>query len=295
MIPDNLAPVEFDAAHMKQVIQNIIINANESMNGKGTIKVYGQNFTILEKDNLPVRNGKYVKISITDPGVGIPEKNLTKIFDPYFSTKEMGTQKGMGLGLSICNSIVEKHGGLITVESESGTGTTFHIYLPSISAKSKEPGAKRDLAEYQSTPTNRDFRSASTIINHQSSIQRVLLMDDEKMIRDFSIIVLKRLGYEAEVSIDGAEAIELYKKAKESGEPFDVVILDLTNQFGMGGKEAIQELIEIDPDVKGIVSTGYSNDPVITNFKKYGFCGTLTKPYTLNELSKILSDVMSGE
>ena len=120
-------------------------------------------------------------------------------------------------------------------------------------------------------------------------------MDDEKMIRNFAIRVLNRIGYESEVSIDGAEAIELYKKAKESGDPFDAVILDLTNQFGMGGKEAIEKLIEIDPDVKGIVSTGYSDDPVVTNFKKYGFCGTLTKPYSIDELSKALSDVISRE
>ena len=310
LIPDDLSSVEFDEAQMKQVIHNVIVNAQESMSGKGTIKVYGQNTTVAEKDNLPLKNGKYIKISITDPGVGIPEENLEKIFDPYFSTKGMGADKGMGLGLSICHSIVEKHAGLITVESESGTGTTFHIYLPSISAKRKEPGLKRDLTEYQSkiapgrrplraggvdhqsSPTSRDFRCASTINNHQSSIQKVLLMDDEKMIRDFAILVLNRLGYEAEVSIDGAEAIELYKKAMESGEPFDVVILDLTNQFGMGGKEAIQKLLEIDPDVKGIVSTGYSNDVVVTDFRKYGFCGALAKPYTIDELSKILKEII---
>ena len=312
-IPDDLWSVEFDAAQMKQAIQNMVINANESMSGKGTIKVYGQNITILERDNLPLKNGQYIKISITDPGVGIPEKNLTKIFDPYFSTKEMGTQKGMGLGLSICNSIVEKHGGLITVESASGTGATFHIYLPSISAKSKAPGAKRDLNTNQSkiapdksgSPLCSDNHprqigisaplQQSSIANRQSSIQKVLLMDDEKMIRDFSIIVLKRLGYEAEVSIDGAEAIEMYKKAKESGESFDAVILDLTNQFGMGGKEAIRKLLEIDPDVKGVVSTGYSDDRVVTNFKKYGFCGVLTKPYTIAELSKTLKEIMGRE
>ena len=278
-IPKDLSIVEIDEVQIKQVVHNIVTNAQEAMAGKGAIKIFGENVTHLEKGDLPHTNRKYVKISITDQGGGMPEENLTKIFDPYFSTKEMGTENGMGLGLSICKSIVEKHNGLITVESELGVGTTFALYLPASDEKIMKSEPVRKLISEKPV----------------SGTGKILLMDDEKMIRDFAILVLNRLGYEAEVSMDGAEAIEQYKKAKESGESFDVVILDLTNQFGMGGKEAIQKLIKIDPDVKGIVSTGYSDDPVITNFKKYGFCGILTKPYTMNELSMTLKEIISME
>jgi len=278
-IPDDLSIVKTDETQMKQAIHNIVVNAQEAIAGKGVIKVDGENVTVVEKDSLPLKDGKYVKISISDQGAGIPEENLEKIFDPYFSTKEMGTEKGMGLGLSICNSIVEKHDGLITVESKLGTGTTFIINLPA---------SDKEIAELE--PIKKPVPEKPVI-----GRGKVLLMDDEKMIRDFAILVLNRLGYDAEVSKDGTEAIQLYKKAKESGEPFDAVILDLTNQFGMGGKEAIQKLIEIDPHVKGIVSTGYSDDVVVTDFKKYGFCGTLIKPYSIDELKNALNKVVPVE
>jgi len=278
-IPDDLSPVEIDQGQIKHVIHNIVINAREAMTGEGTIKVFYENVTIREKDALTLKDGRYVKISIEDQGVGISEEDLPKIFDPYFSTKEMGAEKGMGLGLSVCHSIVEKHNGLITVESELGTGTTLIIYLPA---------SEKQIAELE--PIKKPVPERPV-----TGRGRILVMDDEKMIRDFAIQVLNRIGYDAEVSKDGAEAIELYKKAKESEKPFDVVILDLTNQFGMGGKEAIQKLLQIDPDVRGIVSTGYSNDPVVTNFREYGFRCALTKPYTIDELSKALHEVISAE
>ena len=275
-IPDDISLVEMDAVQMNQAIHNIVINAVEAMAGEGTIKIYCENVTINEKNSLPLKIGEYVTISLKDQGDGISEKNLPKIFDPYFSTRESGTQKGMGLGLSVCHSIVEKHDGLITVESELGKGTTIFIYLP---ASDKEIPKMEPLK----------MPVTERLITGRG---KVLLMDDEKMIRDFAIRVLNRLGYDAEVSKDGSEAIELYKKAKESGEPFDAVILDLTNQFGMGGKEAITKLLDIDPDVKGIVSTGYSYAPVVNNYKEHGFCCALIKPYTAIELSKMLHDLI---
>ena len=191
----------------------------------------------------------------------------------------MGTQKGMGLGLSICHSIVDKHDGLVTVESELGEGTTLFIYLPA---------SEKEIAELK--PVMKPLYERPVIGGG-----KILVMEDEEMIRHMASHVLSQFGYEAEVSRDGAEAIEMYKRAKESREPFDAVILDLTIKFGMGGTEAIQKLIEIDPDVKGIVSTGYSNDPVVTNFREYGFCGALAKPYTPDKLTKALSDVISRE
>ena len=288
-IPVDLSPVEIDQGQMKQVIHNIAMNAQEAMTacavaaegraGEGKIKVYCENITVGGKDALTIRDGKYIKISIKDQGGGIPEKNLPKIFDPYFSTKEMGTQKGMGLGLSTCHSIVAKHDGLITVESELGVGTTLALYLPASEKKIPEPEPTEEpLPERPVTGSG-----------------KILVMDDEEMIRNTARHLLSRFGYDAELSRDGAEAIELYKKAKTSGEPFDAVILDLTNQFGMGGREAIRKLLEIDPDVKAIVSTGYSHDPVVTEFWEYGFSGSLTKPYTIDELSRALSGVLSRD
>jgi len=290
-IPDDIRSAKIDEQQMKQVIHNIITNAVEAMTGKGTIKVYCENVTVGEEDALTLKKGEYVKISIKDQGPGISEENLTRIFDPYFSTKEMGAEKGMGLGLSVCHSIVEKHNGLITAESGSGVGTTFFIYLPATTAKRPiETGFKR--AGQAPDAKRLEVDSQSSIVNSQYSIKRVLVMDDEEMIRKLSIHMLSRLGYNAEVSVDGAEAVELYKKAKKSGEPFDAVILDLTNDLGMGGREAVQRLLEIDSNVKAIISSGYSNNPIMSNPGAYGFKGVLSKPYTSNELSIVLNEVM---
>ena len=278
-IPEDISPVEVDEEQMKQVIRNIITNAQEAMAGQGTINVTHENVNIVEKDTLTLRKGKYVKISLKDQGPGIPEEDLIKIFDPYFSTKEMGTQKGMGLGLAISDSIIKQHDGLITVESEVDSGSTFHIYLPA--AKSQAPSAKPDEVQPQ-----------STIDNYKSSIQRILVMDDEELVRDVTNGLLTHMGYKVEVAVDGVEAIEIYSKAMESEKPFDMVILDLTNKFGMGGVEAIKILLEIDPDVKAIVATGYSNDPIMSKFREHGFRGSLPKPFTLDQLRTVLSEVM---
>ncbi|MBW1863688.1 MAG: response regulator [Deltaproteobacteria bacterium] len=288
-IPDDISPVEVDEEQMKQAVRNIITNAQEAMAGQGTINVFCENADIGEKDTLALENGKYVKISIEDQGPGIPEGDLSKIFDPYFSTKEMGTHKGMGLGLAISDSIVKQHDGLITVKSELGTGTTLSIYLPAASAKREEPGAEPPLAESE------EVDSQYSIVNSQYSIKRVLVMDDEEMVRDVSKALLTHLGYEAEVAVDGVEAIEMYRKAMESGKPYDLVILDLTNNFGMGGVETIKGLLKIDPDVKAIVATGYSNDPIISNFREHGFCGSLSKPFSMDELNTALREVIAGE
>ena len=218
-IPDDISPVEVDEEQMKQVIHNIITNAKEAVAGQGTINVFCENADIGEKDTLTLKDGKYVKISIEDQGPGIPEEDLAKIFDPYFSTKEMGTQKGMGLGLAISDSIVKKHDGLITVESELGTGTTFSIYLPA---------SEKEIVE--AAPVKKTVPE-----KYVTRGGKILVMDDEEMVRDVSNALLTHLGYEAEVAVEGIEAIEMYRKAIESEKPFDMVILDLTNKVGMGG------------------------------------------------------------
>ena len=278
-VPEDILPVEVDEEQMKQVIHNITTNAQEATAEQGTINVSCGNVIIGEKDTLNLKDGKYVKISIEDQGPGIPKKDLINIFDPYFSTKEMGTQKGMGLGLAVSDSIVKKHDGLITVESKLGTGTTFSIYLP---ASEKEIVA--------ATPVKKPAPEIS-----ESKGEKILVMDDEEVIRDVSNALLTHLGYEAAVAVDGVEAIELYKKAMESEKPFDMVILDLTNKIGMGGAEAMVNLLEIDPDVKAIVASGYSNDPLMSNFREHGFHAALPKPFNLDKLKEALHDAIAGE
>jgi CheY-like chemotaxis protein len=278
-VPDDLCAVELDEAQIKQVISNIVLNAHEAMDGKGAVRVYCENVDICENDPLQIGKGRHVRISLEDQGIGIPEENLDKVFDPYFSTKERGVQKGMGLGLSICHSIVDRHGGLITLESELGVGTTFHLYLPAIE---KAISAPKSIEE-------------RVLGEPVTGTERLLVMDDEEMIRALALSMLGRLGYDVTVAKDGAEAIEFYSNAKDAGRPFDAVILDLIVRSGMGGIETIQNLRGIDPAVRGIVATGHSNDPVVSNCREYGFRGALTKPHTLYEVSQVLRDVISEE
>ncbi len=274
-IPDELWHVEIDETQIGQAIYNLVMNAREAMSDGGTIRVAAGNVNII--DGAPTRKvGRYVKISFKDEGIGIPKKNMKKIFDPYFTTKEMGTQKGMGLGLSICHSIIKGHGGDVSVESQEGVGATFNIYLSASEGKASKE--KPEKSQMNATPV--------------SGKGRILVMDDEKMIRDLAGEILSYLGYKVSFSKDGAKAIEMYKDAMESREPFDAVILDLTVRGGMGGKEAIRKLMEIDPYVTGIVSSGYSDDSVMTDFEKYGFKGVVAKPYSVNEVSVVLGEVI---
>ena len=274
-IPDNLWKVKIDKGQIRQVINGLINNAKEAMPEGGVVKVSAENISLdqgIKKYNLPLSNGTYVNISIQDQGIGIPEENLAKIFDPYFSTKKMGIQKGMGLGLAMAFSVINKHKGYIDVGSEVGTGTTFYIYLP---AFEKEVPAAIEAWE-------KPFQIKG----------KILVMDDEKMVKNVAGKMLNRIGYEVEFAGDGARAIELYKKAKDSTDPFDLVILDLTVPGGMGGRKTIKRLKEIDPDVKAVVSSGYADDPVMTDFKKYGFSGSVGKPYSMHELEKAIEAVM---
>ena len=268
-IAEDLWPAEIDVGQMSQVINNIVINANQAMPEGGTIQVAADNLIIENRHSFPVNPGRYIKISITDHGVGIAEKYLSKVFDPYFTTK----QEGNGLGLATTYSIIRKHDGHITVESQLGVGTAFHIYLP---------------ASDKAVPEKEEVK----IIKGQG---RILVMDDEASLRKMVGRMLKNLGYESEFAKDGAETIEMYKRAKEAEKPYDAVILDLTIPGGMGGKEAINKLLEIDPEVKAIVSSGYSDDPVLANFQEYGFKGMMPKPFESRSLSKVLHEVLQGE
>ncbi|MBA4394802.1 MAG: hybrid sensor histidine kinase/response regulator, partial [Desulfobacca sp.] len=267
-IPDDLWPVEVDGSQIGQVIRNIVLNAREAMAGGGTILILAENIELTLPSNLPLPPGDYIKTSISDHGKGIPEDILPKIFDPYFSTKQRGNQKGMGLGLTICRSIIQKHGGAITVE------TTLDLYLPALRAAISELPALSGGILWTA---------------------RILVMDDEEMIRTLSESTLRQLGFDVELAENGERAIERYQAAKDLGHPFDAVILDLTIRGGMGGKETIQELLKIDPNVKAIVFSGYSNDPVIQDYEKYGFKGALKKPFLIRDLNNTLSKVLGSD
>ena len=274
-IPDNLYNIDGDDVQITQVISNIIINADQAMLKGGTIRVRCENVTISsENENITLpENKNFIRISIEDHGTGMPKEQISLIFDPFFTTKE----KGSGLGLATAYSIIKKHGGQITVESEVGTGSTFYIYLPA-AQKKVSPKADMDVIEKPS----------------EGSGERILVMDDDENIRFLLSEILTSYGYMTESACDGAQAIELYKKAYESSNQFDLVILDLTIPAGIGGKETIKELIKIDPDVRGIVSSGYSNDAIMANYRQYGFSGVISKPYRPDDLVRIVQDVLNS-
>jgi signal transduction histidine kinase/CheY-like chemotaxis protein len=270
-IPKNLWRTKVDAGQFSQVIQNLVINAGQAMPEGGAITITACNETVtVAEGGLPLPTGKYVKVSVADEGTGIPEDAIPRIFDPYFTTKE----EGSGLGLSIVHSIIKNHAGHIQIKSEPGKGTVFHIYLPAITRKKKQ---EQILVE--------------KII---SGSGKILFMDDEDMIRDFAAELLKELGYTVAVAEDGKKAVQLYTEAKETGKPFTAVIMDITIPGGMGGKEAIKEIREVDADAKVIVSSGYAKDPIMSNYKEYGFVGVVPKPYNLEELSQELHRVLAG-
>ncbi len=278
-MPSESWPVDFDEDQMSRAVKNIMVNAVESMPDGGSIIARVENREA-ETGKWRGRPGveKYVRITIEDHGVGIPEENLSMIFDPYFSTKKRGARKGMGMGLATACSIIKKHEGHIRVESRVGVGSTFIVQLP-VSEKKR---ASFDGVE----------KPDPEILENGEG--KILVLEDEPMLGTLLKQMLNRFGRRVELAINGAEAIELYKKALESGEPFDAVILDLTVKGGMGGKTAIRKLLEMDPHVKAIVSSGYSNDPVMTDFGKYGFEEALLKPYTMEELRRALHTVIGG-
>ncbi len=263
---DDLWHVEADAGQVGQVIQNIIINARDAMPQGGTITISTGN-VMNSLPNMP--EGRYVRITIEDTGSGIPEEHLRKIFDPYFSTK----QTGSGLGLATAYSIMRNHGGTIDVSSVPGKGTTFSIYLPAAAE-----GAAADQA------------AAETAASDAKG--RILVMDDEEIILRISCDMLKALGHEAVTAKNGEEAVSLYSKAMSDGKKFDMVILDLTIRGGMGGTEANERLHEIDPQVKTIISSGYSDDATISKYMELGFYGYLKKPYRISELKNLLSTLL---
>ncbi|KGM98092.1 histidine kinase [Clostridium novyi A str. 4552] len=269
-IPENLWPAEVDISQINQVLSNLIINSCQAMPNGGVITVRCRNMVLKENEIIGLSKGKYVNISIKDQGHGITEENLLKVFDPYFTTKDTG----MGLGLFSAYSIIKNHNGQISVKSRIGKGTIFQIYLPACDIMPIEIKA----------PDPKIFHGKS----------RILIMDDEEDIRNVLKSMLNYLGHTVEVSKDGKEAIFLYKKSLENNNPFDIVIMDLTVPGGMGGEETIKHLLKIDSNVKAIVSSGYYSRGVISNYKEHGFKGVINKPYTIEELSTELNNILSS-
>lgn len=270
ILEKELPAVEIDQGQITQVITNLLINADQAMPEGGRIEIRAENQAVQQgNDTLLLQPGDYIVLTITDEGPGISNQNLIKIFDPYFTTKE----RGNGLGLTICYSIIKKHAGHISVHSAEGKGTSFTVYLPVSAKQAKQEEIPEDVL----------------ILGNE----RVLLMDDEASVRKTACEMLTFLGYEVESAADGSEAIRLYEEAFQSGHAFDVVIFDLTVRGGMGGKAAVAELLKINPDVKAIVSSGYSSD-MLADYKKYGFCDVIAKPYRLQEMGNVLSNVLRG-
>ncbi|MCL6589393.1 MAG: PAS domain S-box protein [Firmicutes bacterium] len=269
-IPDNLWIVSIDEAQISQVIHNLVINAEQAMPKGGAIQIYAENITI-EPDSH-YHPGNYVKITFKDQGIGIKKEHLPKIFDPFFTTKKDGN----GLGLATSYSIIKRHNGYIEVESWEDIGTIFVIYLPATTTPAlPAPLKKTALA------LGTGFK--------------ILLMDDEEAILSaVSETLSSGFGYQVVPAADGATAIALYQEAKKSGKPFDAVIMDLTVPGGMGGQEAVAILRDFDPKIKAIVSSGYANNPIMADYKRYGFAGVVSKPYKIDELNEVLQKIIES-
>lgn len=265
-IADSLYAVDLDQAQFLQAFSNVILNAGQAMPKGGVIKVTAHNVHLEENEvpNLP--EGNYVEISVADRGHGIRPEDMPHIFDPYFTTR----QGKVGLGLSIAYSIIRNHGGMITAESEHSKGSNFHIFLPA----STEKAVKEIL------PTKLHIAGV-----------KILLVDDEAVIRNVGSRIMSKLGYEhIEFASEGLEALKKYQAAMDSGRPYDIVIIDLTLPGEMGGKEVVKALHKLDPKANILVSSGYFNDPILTDFRRYGIKGVLAKPYQLEELERMLRE-----
>jgi len=273
--PQDTWPVSADRDQLSQVFHNLFMNAREAMPGGGTIKASTQNLDLRAGNDLLLPAGHYVQIEIVDSGRGIPEETLPKIFDPYFTTKPMGATKGTGLGLAICYSVVDKHGGQILVDSKVGEGTRVTVRLP----------ASQDAPESEGTAPETDEPAKGL---ERSSRGRVLLMEDDEPIIRVTSEIFRHLGMDFEVAREGEEAVDLFTRARDRGEPFDAVILDLTVRGGMGAVGAMELLRALDPDVRAAVSSGYGDDPVIRGFRDFGFRAALVKPYRVNNIEKVL-------
>jgi len=278
----NLKPAEdlltgnVDKGQIQQVFSNLIINARQAMPDGGQLYISLENVDSKESTVLGLYQGKYIKCTIRDEGPGIDQEHIDKVFEPFFSTKETGK----GLGLAIVYSIIKKHGGNISVDSESGKGTTFTIYLPASESQQLQRTIDPEDVEYSK--------------NDLIQTAKILIVDDEEMICKLLKETLELNGFKVSTTLEGGKAIEMYKESLDNEEPFDSVIMDLTIPGGLGGEAVVKDLLKINPKVKCIASSGYADDAVMANYAEYGFKGAIIKPYTsralLEELKKVLKE-----
>jgi two-component system cell cycle sensor histidine kinase/response regulator CckA len=270
---ENLWPVDVDESQMRQVFYNLTTNAVEAMPAGGNLTIQVEN-ELLPAGKVPdLKEGSYLKITFTDEGPGIPADLLSKIFDPYFTTKKIGALQGLGLGLAVCWSILKYHDGHIMVKSLPGKGASFVLYLPA----KPELAVEKEVKETLPTVTI-----------------RVLIMDDDPQICEIERAYLEIMGYEVTDVRDGQEAIDAYRRALDSGNPFDLVMLELTVRQGMGGKLAMERLLKIDPSIKAVIASGYVTDPVIEKYGDYGFRGKLKKPFKQEEIQSLVRKILHG-
>ena len=266
--PD-LWPVDVDPLQISQVMQQLVLHAVQSMPAGGRVTLAADNIMLDGSDALPLKPGRYVKISVTDTGAGMSEQELAKVFEPYAT-------KSKSLGLTMAQAIVHQHGGYIAVTSKINAGTTFFFYLP---VSAKVPAAPPAQAAHPPPA---------------AGAARILIMDDEPAIRHLLARTLEKDGFEVAAAARGEEAVALFDQARRAGRPFDAVILDLIIADGMGGVETLARLRELDPGVKAVVSSGYSTDVVLSDHRAHGFAGMIAKPYRQEELLAVLRRVLAG-
>lgn len=270
-LPDDLLQAETDQEQLKRAIKNIIIHSLRNMSFRGELQVTAVNLKVGEKDSLPLPAGAYLQISISDEGLAIPYDKIKEIFE----THQTRQPAAWGLGLAITKEIISGLGGFIDVQPRKGGGSTFHIYLQAVENEEKSENMKAAIFKEQG---------------------RVLVMDDMPEVRNIVSQILRRLGHEVDSSHDGAETVKKYKQAMKAGRKYDVVILDLNIPEGMGAEDTLRELLKLDPAVNALISSGCHNADMITNYEKFGFHGFVTKPFTVDELSRAVSNtfLMAG-
>lgn len=271
-LPEDIWMVRADPRQIGEVISNLVINAKESMPDGGDLQISAENITEESAVEAGLDNGIYVRIGIEDQGKGIGEEHIDRIFEPFYTTRENGS----GLGLAVVHSIVSKHGGKIHVRSAPGEGTAFSVYLPALAGEEGENAA----------------RSEDILSENRGRSARILVMDDEEYILQVAANMLETMGHRADTTIDGARAVDMYRRAMESGKGYDMVILDLTVPGEMGGMEAAREILKSDAEAVLVVSSGYSNAPIMGDYTSHGFSGILAKPYTLREMEKLMSSLV---
>jgi PAS domain S-box-containing protein len=264
-LSDDLWGAVADENQIIQVINNLVINASQAMPQGGTIQITTENYMVKSTGSVPLAAGPCIKVTVEDHGVGISEQYLSKIFDPYFTTKQMGS----GLGLATTYSIIQKHNGYITVSSEIEKGTIFTFYLPA-------------------NPREKVLQKRSDTVHHSGN-GTILIMDDQEALLKMLGRLLSRMGYQTVPATDGSIAVDLFREAHDKGTPFDLVILDLTVPGGIGGLETLETLLTIDPAVRAIATSGYSNNAIMSSYEDYGFCGIIPKPYEISHVAELLN------